>query len=210
MTKWTDIHWYTILILAVGIVISAAIGAIIQAAISAARNKKPAIGRRVDLSPTFEDTVGASRESNPLTISDGNTQYKYNQLHIAQIELANQGTQDFDKFELGIALDKDDVAVYVEAQLPSRHHHLEQLTSPTFDDPKSNLDFILHPLNRGDAYALRVLILTPEGKQKPGEINFSSPLPVRFTDLSKVGEMVEEAASRASLALGPLSISFNK
>lgn len=117
-----NIHWYIILFIVITILGSGAIGAFIYAAISSYRNKKQAIASRVDVFPTFEDTFGASGLRNNITISDGQKEYQYEELQTIQIELLNQGQQDFDEFKFGIALSPGDVAVYVEAQSPDRHH----------------------------------------------------------------------------------------
>lgn len=66
----TDIHWYTILLVAVIILGSSVIESVIYAAISAYQNKKQAIASRVDVFPAFDDTFGVSGLRNHITISD--------------------------------------------------------------------------------------------------------------------------------------------
>lgn len=206
----TDIHWYTILLIAVIILGSSAIGAVIYAAISAYRNKKQAIASRVDVFPAFDDTFGASGLRNHITISDGQKQYQYEELQTVQIELLNQGKHDFEEFKFGIALSSGDVAAYIEGRSPDRHHQLEQVTPITFTEPKSEIDFILRPFNRKDSYLLRLLVITSEKDKQPGEIKFSSPEAIRFVDLPTTQELVKKVARSTSLALGPFNISFDE
>jgi hypothetical protein len=78
----------------------------------------------------------------------------------------------------------------------------------TFADPKSQINFILHPLSRGNAYSLRWLILTCEGKERPGEINLSSPQAVCFANLPTVAELVEASANCTHISVEPLRISL--
>jgi hypothetical protein len=205
-----DLEWYTIAILVVTIIISGAIGAFSQAAISGYRNKKPSIGTRIDFWSRFENSFGASYLPNCLLITDGVKEYKYNSLHHAQVQISNESKQDFDILKFGITLSDDNFAVYAEVQSSDRHHHIEQLTPVTFAEPKSQVDFIVQPLNRGDSYFLRLLILTSEDKEHPGEIDISSPQAVCFVDLPTVAELIEEAANRASIRLGPFRISLGR
>lgn len=205
-----DIQWYIILLIVIIIFGSSAIGALIYAAISTYQNKKQAIASRVDVFPAFADTFGASGFRNHITISDGQKAYQYEELQTVQIELVNQGKQDFEQFKFGIALSAGDVAAYVEVRSPDRHHQLEQLTPITFTEPKSEIDFILRPFNRKDSYLLRLLVITSEKDKQPSEIKFSSPEAIRFVDLPTTQEIVKKVARSTSLALGPFNISFDE
>ena len=205
-----NLQWYTILLIVIILFSSGAIGAFIYAAISLYRNKKQVIASRVDVFPTFEDTFGASGLRTYITISDGQKEYQYEELQTVQIELLNQGKQDFNEFKFGIALSSGDVAVYVEAQSPDRHHQLEQVTPISFTEPKSEIDFILHSFNRKDSYLLRLLVVTSEKSKPPGDIKFSSPEAIRFVDLPTSEELIKKVAPSTSLALGPFNISFDE
>lgn len=205
-----DIHWYTILFIALTILLGGILGAGIQSAISAYRNRLTSISSRVDFLPKFEESGGSSKLNTQPVLTDGKTEYQYNSLHQAQIQLSNQSTEDFESFQFGITLSPDDVVVYLESQSPDRHHHLKQLTPVTLSEPTSQIDFILRPFNRGDSYSLRLLIKAAETREEPGEIQLTSPEAVRFVNLPTVVELVEETASRASISLGPFQFSFDR
>ena len=198
-----------ILIIAIALPIGGVIGALIYAAIDAYRHRQQPIGRRVDTFPHFEDLVGSSSLRKNITISDGHKFYKYEHLHIIQIQLSNQSDLDFDEFKFGITLSDDDGAIYIESQSPDRHHQVEQLTSLGKDAPQSKVDFALRPFNKRDTYSLRLLLVNDKIKSSPGEIDFSSPEAVKFVALPTVTEVVGQAARSASLSLGPLSISLD-
>ena len=204
----SEFRWYTIIIIAIALGASSAIGALIYAALLKYRNRVQPIGRRVDISPTFEDPIGASCLRTQLVFSDGKKNYKYEDLHIVQIQLSHQGDLDFEEFKFGITLSPGDVAVYIEAQSPDRNHQVEQLTPLKLAEPKSEIDFVLRPLNRTDTYSLRLLIITNEVGKDPGEITFSSPQAVNFVALPTVLEVVENAARSAAISVGPFSISL--
>ena len=122
----------------------------------------------------------------------------------------NKSSDDFESFQFGVTLSPEDRVIYTTALAKNRHHQIKQITPATLSDPKSEIDFILHPFNRGDTYSLRLLVKIPEDKESPGEIELSSPEPVSFISLPTIAEVVEEAASRASLSLGIFQISFTK
>jgi hypothetical protein len=201
-------HGYTILIIIVALVGGAAVGALIHAAIHTYQNRLQPIGRRYDVFPKFEDLKGASCLRTNLTFSDSQKQYQYDQLQIVQIQLSNQGDKDLERFEFGMTLSEGDVAIYIESQSPDRHHQVEQITSLSCADAKSEIDLILHPFNKTDTYSLRLLMITAEPNKEPGEIKFSSPEAVKFVDLPTTKEVIENAARSASLSFGPFSISL--
>ncbi|MDB9512207.1 hypothetical protein PN499_13520 [Kamptonema animale CS-326] len=206
----SEFHWPTILIISLIVIGSGIAGALIQRAISAFKKRTQTIGRRVDIFPAFEDTVGALCHSTDIKFSDGTTEYRYKELHIVQIQLTNQGDYNYDEFKFGISLSEGNFAVYIEAQLPNRHHQVEQLTPVTFSEPKSQIDLLLPPLNKKGTYTLRLLILVPEGSKEPGEIQFSSPLDIEFVHLPTATEVLEEAVSSTNISFGPFSVSFPK
>ena len=203
-----EFHWFTILIIAITVIGSAAAGALIQRAISAFRKRTQAIGRRVDIFPRFEDTAGTLRQSTDIKISDGTQEYSYAKLRLVQIQLTNQGDYNYDEFKFGISLSEGDVALYIESQVPNRHHQVEQLTPVTFREPKSEVDFILRPLNKKGTYSLRLLIVVPQESKELGEIQFSSPLDVEFVHLPTTKEVLEEAIHSTNISFGPFNISF--
>lgn len=203
-------NWYTILLIGIGVIVGGAVGAFIHATIYSYRNKKTLISKRVDILPKFDNQLHRSFTENKLIISDGKRDYNYQSLNHVHIELFNKSEQDFEEFKFGITLSDDDLAIYTEAESLDRHHQIEQLTPLTLSEPKSTVNFTLHPFNRGDTYSWRLLVLTPEGRKCPGKINFSSPEPVHFLDLPTMTQLVERAAKRASLSLGVFQISLGK
>ncbi|HEY9810069.1 MAG TPA: hypothetical protein V6D13_12140 [Halomicronema sp.] len=104
---------------------------------------------------------------------------------------------------------RKDLAIYIESQASDRSHEIEQLTFVNFAEPKTELDFILRPFNRGDSYFLRLLIITPEPKKQPGKIHFSSPQPIEFVNLPTITEVLEKTAASTSIALGPFNLFFD-
>ncbi|MBW4541273.1 MAG: hypothetical protein KME43_19360 [Myxacorys chilensis ATA2-1-KO14] len=205
----SSISWYTLLFAAIIFIGGSAIGVSIYAAISAYLNLKPKIGCRVDTDPLFEDLSGVADLRSQIEISDGHKTYSYSNLQIAQVQVKNQSKQDFDQFELGITLSSKDVVIHLEVQSPGRHHLVKQIDPFTFTEPKPKADLILQPFNRDDAYTLRLLSITAEPNQRLGEINFSSPVAVRFVDLPRIQETIKDTAKSATISLGPFSFSFD-
>lgn len=205
----TSISWYTLLFATIIFISGSAVGALMYAAISTYLNLKPKIGCRVDTAPLFEDMSGVAYPRSQIEISDGYKTYSYNHLQIAQVQVKNQSKQDFDQFELGITLSSKDAVIHLEVQSPDHHHLVKQVDPFTFTEPKSKADLILQPFNRDDAYTLRLLSITAEPNQRLGEINFSSPVAVRFVDLPRIQETIKDTAKSATISLGPFSFSFD-
>ncbi|MFB2878779.1 hypothetical protein [Floridanema aerugineum] len=57
---------------------------------------------------------------------------------------------------------------------------------------------------------MRLLIKVSQDSQVPGEISITSPEAVSFINLPTIAEIVEQAASRALLGLGPFQISLGQ
>ena len=208
-----NLHWLTILIIVSALISSGGLGALIYGAISAYRNRKPAIARRVETPPRFQDLLGSSYSRAQLRVSDGSKEYPYNNLRVVQIHLENQSHQDFEELKLGISLDEpnaEDGMVHVEVRSPDRDHQVKQLTPLTFAEPQPTLDVVLIPFNREDSYSLRLLLAASEELELSGKIRLSSPHPTRFVDLTTVKEAVQAAAKSTSIALGPFQFSFDK
>jgi hypothetical protein len=206
-----NIDLYAVAVIGVILSIGAAIGALLQTAISAYRNKKPTINTRVDVlakfNPLFESSLG---DTYNIIVSDGKTEYKYSSLAQVEIMLTNKSQENFPNFKLGVKLSNDDRAIYAESQTSDRHHHLKLLTPVMLTEPKSEMDFLLQPFNRGDSYSFRLLIKLSQDSQVPGQISITSPEAVSFINLPTITEIVEQAASRASIGLGPFQISLGQ
>lgn len=212
LDQLTDIRWDTIVIVVLaGIgLVGVVIGALIQTAIANFRKQKEPIGRRVDTFPMFKTPLGSANRRSQITLSDGQKEYKYEEVQLVQIQVNNQGNKNFETFKFGITLSDGDVAIFIESESPDRHHQVEELTSITFAEPKSEIDFILRPFQKTETYSFRLLVVTSEMNKDPGKIEFSSPESVRFVALPTLVEIAEEAARSASFGIGPFSISLGK
>ena len=204
-----SISWYTLLFATIIFAGGGVIGVLIYAAISAYLSRKAKIGCRVDTVPIFEDISGASYSRSQIEISNGSKAYSYDNLQVVQVQLQNQSRQDFDQLEFGITLSSDDVIVHIEVNSPDRHHVVKQIDSLSFAEPKSKIDLSLQPFNRDDLYTFRLLGITAEPCQALGEINFSSPVAVRFVDMPPIQEAIKETAKSTTISLGPFSFSFD-
>jgi hypothetical protein len=203
-----DFHGIPLLLLLGVIWGSSTAGALIYAALSAYRQRRQPIGHRVDVFPAFDTPLGNCCSRSQLTLSDGQQAYSYKDLRLLQIFISNEGDVSFQEFTFGVALSEGDTAVFVEVQSDDRQHRVKQLTPISFAEPKSVLDFLLLPLNRGDSYSLRLWVLLAEGKRQPGPMTFSSPLEVRFVQMPTVEEVLTQAAHLSSIGLGPFQLSI--
>lgn len=205
------VNWYAIMVIGIILTIGAVIGALVQAAVSVYRNKKPIINTRIDILSKFNPLFEAKLlDTYKIIVTDGKEEYEYNSLAQIEILLTNRSKEDFPKFKFGVKLSNNDLAIYAESKTSDRYHHLKLLTPITLTESKSEIDFLLEPFNRGDSYSLRLLIKLCESHQVPGKISINSPEAVSFINLPTIAEIVEQAASRASIGLGPFQISLGQ
>lgn len=202
-------RWSFLIFLVIALLIGGLGGALLYAAVMTYRYRKPPIGHRIEVFPTFTDICGASCSRTQITVSDGDRDYPYNDLQLVQIHLANQSHHDFEHLQIGISLPAHQSVVYVEVRSPDSSHQIKQLTPLSFAEPQSQVNLLLCPLNRDDHYSLRLLVILSQAKETLGQITLNSPQAVQFVDLPTVQEAVQEAAKSTSISLGPFSFSFN-
>jgi len=182
-----------------------AVGAIITGLVSSYRGRVQPIGKRVEVSALFASDFGGANFSTSVTVSDGSADYKFSNLHVADVQLVNRGNRDLATFDFGITLTDGDKVVHVEPSGLDRHHTatLKRACAPS--SPSSVLDFELRPFNRGDSYTMRLFIVA--ASDEPGAISIGSSEPVRFTEIPSVVETIAEAARTVSIGIGPLVVS---
>jgi hypothetical protein len=73
----------------------------------------------------------------------------------------------------------DTEAFDIKVETLDRHHMADILTPVNFADSRSELDFLLRPFNRTDAYIINVYVTY---KESVGEITLSSPHSTRFVE----------------------------
>jgi hypothetical protein len=181
----SKIQWVQIIAALIG---GGAMGAIITAVVTTYRNKIQPIGRKIQFIPVFNETIGISSLQAQLTISDGQTNRQFDNLFIANVLLINKGNKHFDEFRFGMTLSEKAEAIYVEPQSQDRHHVVTLVNQVYLNFPASEMDFILRPFNRRDVYSFKLFIVIPKDMEKPDKINFSSPHPIRFIDMTSTAE----------------------
>ena len=181
-----------------------AVGAVITVLATSYKARLLPVGKRVEVSPLFTSDFGGASFSTSVTVSDGQTDYKFPNLHMAEVQLVNRGNRDLAAFNFGITLAAIDRVVHVEPTSRDRHHisTLKVLCTPA--SPLSSLDFELRPFNRGDSYSLRLFVVA--GGSRPEPLAIGSSEPVRFTDIPSVAETLAAAASSVSLSIGGLEV----
>lgn len=199
-----DINWIQIGAALLG---GGAMGAIISSVVTSVRNRFQPIGNRVDTLSVFRQKLGESSLKTEITISVKDSEYKFNNLFLIDIQIVNKGNKDINEFPFGITLFNDDKAVFIESISKDRHHQIDHQTEVSPDKPKSEIDFILKPFNRRDSYSFKLYVVVPERKDEPSPVKISSSQPVKFVGMPTIGEMISEASRSTSLNIGPLKIS---
>jgi hypothetical protein len=178
-------------------------GAIITNIVTVYRARLQPVGKRIDVAPLFSPGFTAAALSPTITVSDGTRSYQLNNLHVADIQITNRGNRDMPTFKFGITLSGGDGAVHVEGDTQDRHHIVEH-TSVTPAAALPDVDFTLTPLNRGDAYTIKVFVVAAGGK--PGVITISSSEAVRFVEMPSLTETLSAVARASAIEIGPFKV----
>lgn len=182
-----------------------AVGAVITSLVTSYRGRVQPVGRRVEVSPLFTSDFAGSAFNTNVTVSDGTADYKFPNLHVADIQLVNRGNRYLSSFTFGITLDKSDSAVHVEPYGLDRHHVATLLSACTPASPATELDLQLQPFNREDSYTMKVFLVA--GGKEPGQILLGSSEPIRFTEIPSLSETIAKIASSSVIAqVGPLEV----
>lgn len=201
----SELQWWHIV---VPLFTGGAFGALITAIVTTYRNRIQPVGYRRDIRPVFTEGGNQTSLAAKITIYDDSKEFTFHNLFIIQFLVVNKGNKDIEEFPIGFTLSEGDKAVWFEVGTLDRHHE----TTPSGvgpDNPKSEIDIMLQPFNRGDLYVLGIYVVIPEGRQMPGMIKVSSPYPVRFISMPTIRESAEQAASSASIAVGPIRITIS-
>jgi len=161
-------------------------GALLTTFVTEYRAQLQPVGERIETAPLFAPSVTGTTLRTTVTVFDGKESYQFNNLHVADVLVVNQGNRDMTSFPFGLTLSGGDTAVRVEPDTPDRHHTITPDMEITPQNPVGALDFVLKPFNRDDIYRLKVFIIA--GKDKPSPIKISSPEPVRFISVPALVE----------------------
>ncbi len=199
-----EIHWTTLLF---GLGSGGLAGSLLTAFVTAYRRRRQPIGRRIEVTPVFDQTGDASMLDAKIAISDSQGSLTFDNLSIVDIELVNKGNVDHKSFQLGITLHTNDSCIHVESKGKDRHHTtaIAQRTTPR--SPSKEIDIDLMPFNRGDLYAIQLHVVA-KGKAKPNPVALSTPHPIVFVDMPTASEIA--ASMSASVALGPFQVTLHE
>lgn len=199
-----DISWWQIIPALIG---GGAAGAIINAIITAHRNRIQPVGQRIEITPVFRQAESSAGLRAKIAIAQNDSTATFENLFIAKIQVLNKGNTDFTTFPFGVTLSGGDVCIHAEHMSPDRHHKISQDPLVTPQNPADEVDFILTPFNRKDYYTFKFYIVIPDDASDPKDIELSTSLPIRFTEMPTSYEALSKAAQGASFSIGLIDIS---
>lgn len=154
-----DAEWRALTIIA-SVLFGGAGGAIITALVTTYRNRTQPIGYRIDSERVFNAHDAKSSLKAELAITFEGMSYTYNNLFLVEMVILNKGNVDRKDFQFGIALNQPGYKIInLEHSTPDRHHQLVCFNEPTPSGPTTELDFELKPLNRGNAFSLKMFVV---------------------------------------------------
>jgi hypothetical protein len=93
-----------------------AAGAVINTVVSAYRARRQPVGRRIEVVPVFRPSGSASQlRAEIATTHQGSTE-TFQNLFLAEIQVANRGNRDLEEFGFGATLGEGDKCIFVEAE----------------------------------------------------------------------------------------------
>ena len=185
-------------------------GALITQVATSYRNRLQPIGYRSESSNLFSPPTDGSAPNFRVTFTPASgSATELTNVHALRVELINRGSQDRAKMALGITIPEGQGIVHAEKITGDRHHKLKIETALRPEAPSNEIDLVLEPFNRGDAYTLTLYITLPPGEHEAGPIDPSSAEAVRFVELPTPAELAEEAigiGGKLLLFTTPLSL----
>lgn len=191
-----------ILRLVIAVLTGGAAGAIITQATNAYRSRVQPVGYRMLLDPVLRPAPDATNLRAKVTIEQDGQQCQFDNLFRLRITITNRGNHDLPEFKFGITADKGDMVIWAEAEGPDRHHTITDLTGVGPMRPCEEVDFCCSPFNRGDTYQISLFMVAPAQRSEPSMPQLSSPVPVKFTEMPTIGEIMRAAlVTSATLAI---------
>jgi hypothetical protein len=184
----SNIQWLQLI---VAIISGGAMGALITALITSFRNRVQPIGYKIDVVSIFKETLGVSSLMTQINISDGQKDYKFNNLFIARVEIHNSANADYEQFDLGITLPEGSQAIYVQAAAEDRYRETEFTKQVSLEKPRNEIDLVLRPFNRKDLYSFDVFIVIDGATPELGNIKLHSRQSIQFKNYTG-GRLTED------------------
>ena len=145
-TALPDVSWPTIIASLAG---GGAMGAVLGAAATAIRARIQPVGYRAESSPLLRPISDGSNVRTKVTILHADQEFKFENLHLVEVQITNRGNLDRPSFPFGLTLPPGEHAVAVEPVTKDRHHVVKQAVAVCPIEPQATLDFALEPFNRG-------------------------------------------------------------
>jgi hypothetical protein len=178
----TGMTWIGFLITLAG---GGAMGAIIKIMYDYKQNRIQAVRQRIKVFPLFHHTDKPQNFSAVVSVTHDGSIKEYKNLFVADITITNRSNKDYDDFEFGADLEKDE-CIYVAWENPDQHHTLTPITIVSPSAPASKIKFQLSPFNRTNSYSLRLYLTLNEDGREPTLPQLTARQSVQFIDeLSK-------------------------
>jgi hypothetical protein len=168
-----------------------AMGAVITAVVARYRNRRQPVAYTMETIEIFKRNPEFQSMQALLLFGDEDMgsdrpAKRVDNLSVVRVSLINRGNQDLERFSFGATLSGTDQAIEVRTETPDRHHVVEIAQEIDLAHPAAELDFTLHPFNRGDKYKVSIFFTYIEA-HKP--ILLSTPHTTKFIESAsgKVG-----------------------
>jgi hypothetical protein len=194
-----------------GFLSGGAAGALLSTAVSVYRARRQPVGRRIDVVPVFRPSGSAGDLQAAIAVTHSDKTVTFKNLFLAEVQVVNKGNRDLNELTFGITLGDGDRCIYVEVKPSDRYHHASIVGNPvTPSSPQPEIDFVVRPFNRQDAYSFSLYVVIPEGRVEPQDIVLGSASPIRFVPMPTTAEILARAASEVALNIGPLRLGLRK
>ncbi len=202
-----EISWWQIIPSFIG---GGLAGAIITQLVTTWRGRLQPIGYSIEPEISFNRNPLAASVSAYITIvpSDGSDPESFENISLVDVLITNRGNKDYATFRFGLTLAEDNSAIVTECVGEDRHHTISCINNPTISKPTRELNFSLSPFNRKDVYKVKLYVVLPADKEKPGEILIGSEeTGVRLIPIPSIADMLSQTLIQG-VRLGVFTISI--
>lgn len=159
-------------------------GAFIAHRFTLRRNKIPTIGIQQSISCVFAPEISVKPK---ITFTIGGAEFHFENLYIVEIEIQNEGNNDYLEFDLKLTLSPFAKIVYIDCKGQYASHEITVKQKIEFASPSTTADLSLNPFNRKNAFHTTVYV-TCEGNKEltRKDVKYSSKISANFNAVESI------------------------
>jgi hypothetical protein len=162
------------------------------------KERQQPVHYRCEIDRIFSSTSGSALQAK-VTLLHDHHEFDFGNPTLAKVAVKNRSNVNHPEFDFGVTLDYGHKIVLVESETPDRHHEFGiKGEPPSPETAASILDVRCKPLNRKDAYTIKLYVTSESEVLAADDIKVSTAAPVRLVQIGSTEDFDNRARSRWS------------